>query len=94
MTAQAQKEGVLEQKINQAIDGIEEIKSEMKSSNNSQSALALLVNTNKEQISSISTRLLSIEQTQTSLDTRLNNAANTNQALAEILSIIKKESKG
>jgi regulator of replication initiation timing len=72
MNTRAQKDGVLEQKINQALDGIEEIKSDVKSTISNQNALALLVQSHEEQIKNIFHQLNSIDQRQNSLDMRLN----------------------
>ena len=50
MTARAKNDGILVQKINQAIEGIEELKSDVKSISTSQQDLALAVNSHEEQI--------------------------------------------
>lgn len=49
----AQNDGVVVQKINQAIEGIEELKSDVKGLTSSQQSLALLVNSHGEQIKTL-----------------------------------------
>ena len=92
MNARAQKEGVLEQKINQAIEGIEEIKAEMKSTSTNQNALALLVQSHEEQIKTVYHQLNSIDQRQTTLDMRLSSSDRVASSLDKILQHIEKRS--
>lgn len=91
MNARAQKEGVLEQKINQAIEGIEEIKAEMKSTSTNQNALALLVQSHEEQIKTIFKQLTSIDQRQSTLDMRLSSSDQVSHSLETILQYIQKK---
>lgn len=53
MNGRAKNDGVVVQKINQAIDGIEELKSDVKNLSSSQQSLALLVNSHEEQIKTL-----------------------------------------
>lgn len=53
MNGRAKNDGVVVQKINQAIEGIEELKSDVKSLSSSQQSLALLVNSHEEQIKTL-----------------------------------------
>lgn len=53
MIGRAKNDGVVVQKINQAIDGIEELKSDVKGLSSSQQSLALLVNSHEEQIKTL-----------------------------------------
>lgn len=91
MNARAQKEGVLEQKINQAIEGIEEIKTEMKFTSTNQNSLALLVQSHEEQIKTIFHKLNSIDQRQATLDLRLSSSDQVTSSLNKILQHIEKE---
>lgn len=91
MNSRAQKEGVLEQKINQAIEGIEEIKAEMKSTSRNQNALALLVQSHEEQIKTIFRQLTSIDQRQGTLDMRLSSSDQVSHSLETILQYIQKK---
>lgn len=91
MNSRAQKEGVLEQKINQAIEGIEEIKAEMKSTSTNQNALALLVQSHEEQIKTIFRQLTSIDQRQGTLDMRLSSSDQVSHSLETILQCIQKK---
>lgn len=91
MNSRAQKEGVLEQKINQAIEGIEEIKAEMKSTSTNQNALALLVQSHEEQIKTIFRQLTSIDQRQGTLDMRLSSSDQVSHSLETILQYIQKK---
>lgn len=91
MNSRAQKEGVLEQKINQAIEGIEEIKAEMKSTSTNQNALALLVQSHEEQIKTIFRQLTSIDQRQGTLDMRLSSSDRVSHSLETILQYIQKK---
>lgn len=53
MNGRAKNDGIVVQKINQAIEGIEELKSDVKSLTTSQQSLALLVNSHEEQIKTL-----------------------------------------
>ena len=53
MNGRAKGDGVVVQKINQAIEGIEELKSDVKGLKSSQQSLALLVNSHEEQIKTL-----------------------------------------
>ena len=53
MNGRAKNDGVVVQKINQAIEGIEELKSDVKDLSSSQQSLALLVNSHEEQIKTL-----------------------------------------
>lgn len=53
IATRAKNDGVLVQKINQAIDGIEDLKSDIKSITSSQQELALLVQSHGEQIKTL-----------------------------------------
>lgn len=53
MNGRAKNDGVVVQKINQAIEGIEEMKSDVKGLSSSQQSLALLVNSHEEQIKTL-----------------------------------------
>ena len=75
MIGRAKNDGVLVQKINQTIAGIEELKKDLKQVSNSQQSLALLVNSQDEQIKTLF---------------RLYNDSNANsQALLQILDTLK-----
>lgn len=76
MTGRAKKDGVLEQKINQAIDGIEDIKADMKGIANGQQSLAILVQSHEEQIKN--------------LYRMYDNSGTTQQALIAILETLKR----
>lgn len=53
MNGRAKNDGIVVQKINQAIEGIEELKSAVKDLTTSQQSLALLVNSHEEQIKTL-----------------------------------------
>lgn len=53
MNGRAKNDGIVVQKINQAIEGIEEMKSDVKGLSSSQQSLALLVNSHEEQIKTL-----------------------------------------
>lgn len=53
MNGRAKNDGIVVQKINQAIEGIEELKSDVKGLSTSQQSLALLVNSHEEQIKTL-----------------------------------------
>ncbi len=72
MKARASKEGMLEQKIEQALQGIKDIKDEVKANANSQNAVALLVNSHDERIKTLFNNQMSLEKHFESLDNRTN----------------------
>lgn len=75
MNGRAKNDGMIVQKINQAIEGIEGLKSDVKGLSSSQQSLALLVNSHEEQIKTLF---------------RLINAADVNtQALITITETLK-----
>lgn len=53
MNGRSKEDGVLVQKINQAIEGIEELKTDVKQLSTSEQSLALLVNSHEEQIKTL-----------------------------------------
>lgn len=53
MTGRAKNDGILVQKINQAIEGIEELKTDVKGLTANEQSLALLVNSHEEQIKTL-----------------------------------------
>lgn len=53
MNTRAKNDGILVQKINQAIEGIEELKTDVKSVSNNQQSLALMVRSHEEQIKTL-----------------------------------------
>lgn len=53
MTGRAKNDGILVQKINQAIEGIEELKTDVKGLTTNEQSLALLVNSHEEQIKTL-----------------------------------------
>jgi hypothetical protein len=91
MNARAQKEGVLEQKINQAIEGIEEIKKELKTTSTGQNTLALLVQSHEEKIKTLFRQFNSIDQRQGTLDMRLSSSDQVSHSLETILHHIERE---
>lgn len=75
MTGRAKNDGVLVQKINQAIEGIEELKTDVKGLRASEQSLALLVNSHEEQIKTLF---------------RMHNSSDANtQALITIMETLK-----
>lgn len=93
MNSRAKKEGVLEQKINQAIEGIEEIKGDIKSTTSNQATLALLVQSHEEQIKTLFRSYNSLESRLNSMESRLNHQDFTEKAMGEILSLLKERSE-
>lgn len=93
MNARAQKEGALEQKINQAIAGIEDIKEEMKSSNNNQNTLALLVRSHDEQIKTLFRTMDSNSKTQASQDKMITSVDSIGKSIVSLLERLEKERK-
>lgn len=75
MNSRAKADGEVVQKLNQAISGIAELKTDVKEIKNSQQNLALLVNSHEEQIKT--------------LFHSLNDLNNTHDVLIEILNYIK-----
>ena len=53
MNGRSKEDGVLVQKINQAIEGIEELKTDVKQLSTNEQSLALLVNSHEEQIKTL-----------------------------------------
>lgn len=53
LTARAKNDGIVVQKINQAIAGIEELKSDVKTISSTQQSLALAVKSHEEQINTL-----------------------------------------
>lgn len=78
----AEKDGILEQKINQAIEGINDIKKDFKTVSEVQNRTALSINSHNEQIKTLFTRVDCIQ-------TELTNHENTSKALTEILNVLK-----
>lgn len=76
MTGRAKKDGVLEQKINQALAGIQDIKDDLRGVSNNQQSLALLVQSHEEQIKTLF---------------RMTESANTtNKALITMTEVLRK----
>ena len=75
MNNRAKADGEVVQKLNQAVNGIAELKTDVKEIKNSQQSLALLVNSHEEQIKT--------------LFHSLNDLNNTHEVLVEILNYIK-----
>lgn len=75
MNNRAKADGEVVQKLNQAVNGIAELKSDVKEIKNSQQNLALLVNSHEEQIKT--------------LFHSLNDLNNTHDVLIEILNHLK-----
>lgn len=63
MVSRAKNDGTLVQKIEQAVKGIEELKTDVKTISGSQQSLALLVNTHGEQIKTLFSMMQSGEET-------------------------------
>lgn len=78
----AQTNGVLEQKIEQALQGIDEIKTQVKESATSQNTMSLTVQSHTEQIKNL---YKAIEE----LKARLKTVENIDGTLAQILEAIK-----
>ena len=78
----AQNNGVLEQKIEQALQGIDEIKKQVKESTTTQSSTSLTVQTHTEQIKSLF-------KTVDELKNRVNTVENMENTLNKILDAIK-----
>ena len=78
----AQNNGVLEQKIEQALQGIDEIKKQVKESTTTQSSTSLTVQTHTEQIKSLF-------KTVDELKKRVDTVENMENTLNKILDAIK-----
>ena len=78
----AQNTGVLEQKIEQALQGIDEIKRQVKDSSVNQNSMSLTVQSHTEQIKNL---FKSVDE----LKARLRTVENTDKKLGEILDAIK-----
>lgn len=81
MVSRAKNEGVMVQKLNQALDGIEELKTDVKGVSNTQQHQALAIQAHEEQIKT--------------LFKAVNNTEVTNKALITIMeSLQRMESRG
>ena len=81
MVSRAKNEGVMLQKLNQALDGIEELKTDVKEISNAQQHQALVIQAHEEQIKT--------------LFKAVNNVEVTNKALIAIIeSLQRMESRG
>lgn len=76
MVGRAKKDGILEQKINQAISGIEDIKLDMKGVANGQQSMAIIIQSHEEQIKN--------------LYRMYDNSCNTQQSLIVIMETLKR----
>lgn len=77
LMAKSKEDGVLVEKINQALDGIEELKSDLKSVTNTEKSLELMVRSHGEQIHT--------------LFKQMDSSATILEALKAILEILKKQ---
>lgn len=91
MNSRAQKTGILEQKVDQAVSGIEEIKSELKSTSKAHNALALQTTSQEERITTLFTRLDNLEKEQGYLSSRLASQNQLEEALVRTLERLGKE---
>lgn len=82
LQSKAQNNGVLEQKIEQALQGIDEIKKRVESSAANQSNMSLLVQSHTEQIRNM-------YKTIDELKNRVNTVEDMNGTLNKILGVIK-----
>ena len=78
----AQRDGVLEQKIEQALQGIQEIKKQIEDSATNQSNISLVVQSHTEQIKNL-------YKIQDEFKDRLNSVENRDNILNKILDAIK-----
>lgn len=78
----AQSNGILEQKIEQALQGIDEIKNQVKESASNQSSISMLVQKHDERINTL---FNSVGE----LKTRINNIERIESTLNKILEAIK-----
>lgn len=85
MNSRAQKSGILEQKIEQAIDGIEEIKGELRSSNKTQGDLAIKTTSHEQQIDALSTRIKALEEDQKAIEAKLDSRERLEESLIQAL---------
>ena len=77
LMTKSKEDGVLVEKINQALDGIEELKSDLKSVTNTEKSLELMVRSHEEQIHT--------------LFKQMDSSATILEALKAILEILKKQ---
>lgn len=82
LQSKAQNSGVLEQKIEQALQGIDEIKKQVKDSSANQSSVSLIVNSHTEQIKTL---YKSIDE----LKERIGISENMNMVLVDIRDTIE-----
>ncbi len=87
LNAKAQKDGVLEQKIEQAIKGIEEIKVEVKSTSKNYNTLALMVQAHEEQIKTLFTHTSNTDV----LNDRLECLGDLTKAVQTIAQVLEKK---
>lgn len=85
MKSRAKEQGALEQKIDQAIKGIEEVKTEFKLVSSTQNSLALTVQSHKEQIKTLFEHYASLDNRYLGLGERLNSLDRTGETLAKLL---------
>lgn len=91
MNSRAQKNGALEQKVDQAVSGIEEIKSELKSTSQAQNSLALQTTSQEEQIKTLFAKVANLEGEQKSLGSRMESQDKLAEALIRTLERLGKE---
>lgn len=82
MVSRAQREGVLEQKINQALEGIDEIKKELKEETRNNRSLETGIKLNEERINTLF-------HDYDFMKGILETTQSTNQALMEIMNLMK-----
>lgn len=92
MTARAKKDGVIEQKLNQALEGIEEIKRDSRNFANQQNALSLSVTTHDEQIKTLFKEFESLDHRLLTLDNRVTEADKSNTTIIQLLKAIAERS--
>ena len=80
MVGRAKNDGILVQKINQAIEGIEELKADLKTVTTTEQSLALMVQSHEEQIKT--------------LFKTVNSSETTTQALLTIMETLKLMNNG
>lgn len=91
MNSRAQKTGILEQKINQAVTGIEEIKTELKTLSQAQNTLAIQTTSQEERIGTLQAQISSLEREQKSLESKLGERSRLEEALIGALERLGKE---
>lgn len=91
MNSRAQKTGILEQKINQAVTGIEEIKTELRTLSQAQNSLALQTTSQEERIGTLYAQVASLEGKQKSLESRFEGKGRLEEALIGALERLGKE---